>query len=253
MRDPGRLLSEGDTLEALLLRSLRNADPPETARDEVWRRIGAAAGVGAATFAAATPLAARLAAAAAATGTKAVAQSSGLAALKWIAVAATLAPAVGMGAHWVAISHNTVAQATSRTSSPQPVAVLETITPSRPRATEPVAEPVMVARDQPPSATSVVAAVRPGPAASSLDAESSLLKHAREKLENADPKGALDDVTLLAARFPRGELTQEREVVAIKALLAQGQRSLAATRTGDFLRSHPNSPYADALRQSIKP
>jgi hypothetical protein len=42
-------------------------------------------------------------------------------------------------------------------------------------------------------------------------------------------------------------------VVAIQALLAQNQRAAAATRAGDFLRVHPSSPYADSLRQALKP
>jgi hypothetical protein len=93
----------------------------------------------------------------------------------------------------------------------------------------------------------------PGLAASNLDAENALLRRAREKLQSGDPKAALDDVALLAARFPRGELAQEREVVAIQALLAQGQRAAASIRAADFLRLHPNSPYADSLRQTLKP
>jgi outer membrane protein assembly factor BamD (BamD/ComL family) len=90
-------------------------------------------------------------------------------------------------------------------------------------------------------------------AASHLDAESALLRHAREQLESGDAKGALDDTAAMASRFPRGELAQEREVVAIQALLALGQRAAAATRTTAFLRAHPSSPYADSLRQALKP
>jgi len=82
MKDPSRLLSQTGTLEAQLLEAVRDIDPPVHARDEVWRRLGVAAGAGAAALAVTTPLAARAVAGA---GTKALAQTGWLSAVKWIA------------------------------------------------------------------------------------------------------------------------------------------------------------------------
>jgi|HubBroStandDraft_2_1064218.scaffolds.fasta_scaffold138856_2 hypothetical protein len=245
MKDPSRLLSQTGSLEAQLLEAVRDAEPPAGAHDQVWKRLGVAAGAGAATVALTTPLAARAVAGA---GTKVLAQTGWLSAIKWIAVVGAIAPAAGVGVHWIIASRATASAPPSVALAPPPVA------PSR----EPVAaiaEPqpvvVMAPPEQAPSGANAIP--RRSPASSKLDAESALLRHAREKLQNGDAKGALDDVTLMATRFPRGELAQEREVVAIQALLAQNQRAAAATRAGDFLRVHPSSPYADSLRQALKP
>ncbi len=277
MKDPSRLLSQTGSLEAQLLEAVRDIDPPPNARDEVWRRLASsnaaidsgfkkvspfaawasrlsarrreravAAGAGAATWAAAAPLAAQTALGA---GTKALAQTGWLSAVKWVAVVGTLAPAAGIGVHWVVTSRLTAAVAPSLPSSPPPVASARA--PIAPLAPPAPTSAVLVAPDQAPSPPTL--APRRGPASSNLDAESTLLRSARERLENGDPKGSLDDIASMANRFPRGELAQEREVVAIQALLALGQHAAAATRTAAFLRTHPSSPYADSLRQALKP
>jgi hypothetical protein len=247
MKDPSRLLSQTGSLEAQLLEAVRDVDPPLAARNEVWRRMGVAAGAGAAALAATSPLAAR---AAAGTATKALAQSGWLSVVKWIAVVGTVAPAAGLGVHWVVASRR--GSAPSEVSSPLPVAGAPVVAPMKETSAR-----VALAPLEPAPTSAASAGVLPrhgaGPAASNLDAESALLRRAREKLESGDPKATLDEVALLAARFPRGELAQEREVVAIQALLALGQRAAAATRAADFLRLHPNSPYADSLRQTLKP
>jgi hypothetical protein len=53
MRDPGRFLSQAGSFEARLLGSLRTVEPPDSARDAIWRRVemltGAAALAGVAT------------------------------------------------------------------------------------------------------------------------------------------------------------------------------------------------------------
>jgi len=61
MKDPSRLLSQTGSLEAQLLEAVRDAEPPADAHDQVWKRLGVAAGAGAATLAVTTPLAARTA------------------------------------------------------------------------------------------------------------------------------------------------------------------------------------------------
>jgi hypothetical protein len=281
MKDPSRLLSHTGSVEAQLLDAVRDVDPPLAARDEVWRRMASssataadarskklspfaawaarlsakrrerrvAAGAGAATLASAAPLAARTVAGA---GTKAIAQLGWLSVVKWIAVVGTVAPAAGMGVHWVVASRNGSASR-EVVSTPRPVAGAPVVAPSMNETSARVALPPP--ESVPTSIATAGALPRHGSglAASNLDAESALLRRAREKLESGDPKAALDDVALLAARFPRGELAQEREVVAIQALLAQAQRAAAATRAADFFRLHPNSPYADSLRQALKP
>jgi hypothetical protein len=248
MKDPSRLLSQTGSLEADLLGALRDADPPAEARDEVWQRMGVATGAAAVGLAATAPLAARAAASA---GTKALTQTGWLSVIKWVAVVGTLAPAASVGVHWIVSSRPSVSP---QTAQPAPVPVLAVAPPSYPVAQVQEgpktvqATPEVVAIPSP-----AVGNVRRGPPASNLDAESGLLRRAREKLENGDPKGTLDDIAVLTARFPRGELGQEREVLAIQALRAEGQRAAAASRTADFLRLHPSSPYAGSLRQALTP
>jgi hypothetical protein len=245
MKDPSRLLSQTGSLEAQLLEAVRDAEPPADAHDQVWKRLGVAAGAGAVTLAVATPLAARTAVGA---GTKALAQTGWLSAVKWIAVVGTLAPAAGIGVHWVVASRLAATTAPSLAPSPRPVSLSQGPVAA---IAQPPAAVVTAAPDQEPPQPTLV--LRRGPASSNLDAESGLLRRARERLDNGDPKGALDDIALMASRFPRGELAQEREVVAIQALHAQGQRAAAAARTTAFLRAHPSSPYADSLRQALRP
>lgn len=277
MKDPSRLLAQKDTLEARLLEAVRDADPPAEARSEIWERLASssrtshssakgiwpftiwnrrvaagkreravAAGVGAATWAAAAPLAARTALGA---GTRTLVQAGWLSVIKWVAVIGTVAPAAGIGVHWVVTSRRASAPVSIQTPPLRPAA------PPEPLARVMQEPPKTVQASVETSPTASASPQRRGPSSplSSLDAESALLKRAREKFESGDAKGALDDVAVLASRFPRGELVQEREVVAIHALLSQGQRGAAAARTADFLRVHPNSPYADALRQALKP
>ncbi len=250
MKDPHRFLCQAGTVEARLLGSLNIVEPPDLARDAIWRRVEVV--TGAAALSGVATLGAKLAASGgsiAASFARAMA-GAWLPALKWIAVVATVAPTVGWGAHWAATARTMRVTAASPTSFPQAVPTHGEVATSQ----DPLPDPVNVAPDRPSGTVARgVLGARPSLATSNLDAESSLLKRAREKLENADARGALDDVTLLAARFPHGELTQEREVVAVKALLFQGNLSAAATRAASFLHSYPNSPYADALRQRLRP
>jgi hypothetical protein len=80
-----------------------------------------------------------------------------------------------------------------------------------------------------------------------LQAESSLLAAARARLASGDPKGALEEVAQLAAKFPRGSLTQERELVAIESLEALGPREPLRSRAQAFLDRFPRSPYIRRL------
>lgn len=255
MTDPRRLLSQTGTEEALLLGAVRAADPPPAAKDEVWRRIGLAAGAGIAV--AATPIVAEVAGS---TVAKAAAHAGWLSAVKWVVVVAALAPAAGVTARWLVTSRASVmsSRAIAPSSSPAAASVAGPDTAAGVVEAAPDNPPAVAVA--PPGLPERAAGVRGAfPAAprsaapSSLDAENGLLRRARARLEGGDANGALADVAALASRFPHGALAQEREVVAIQALLAQRQRSTAATRTADFLRVYPGSPYADALRRALDP
>jgi hypothetical protein len=74
------------------------------------------------------------------------------------------------------------------------------------------------------------------------ESEVRLLQRAQDALSGA-PDRALGLTREHAARFPAGVLTQEREVVAIQALLRLGRRDEARARAEGFVRAFPGSAH----------
>ncbi len=64
----------------------------------------------------------------------------------------------------------------------------------------------------------------------------------------AAASGLLEQARL---RFPQGVLRQERDALAIEALVQSGQRQLAIERAKTFFRSYPDSPHAARVRALI--
>ena len=77
-------------------------------------------------------------------------------------------------------------------------------------------------------------------------AEAALLGRAERALAS-DPTRALRLTEEHLSRFPRGVLTQEREFVAIQALLGLGRRSDAAARAAQFHAHFPGSAHLRRL------
>jgi hypothetical protein len=84
-------------------------------------------------------------------------------------------------------------------------------------------------------------------AASPLREEAELLLGARGVLRSGDCTGALEKLEGTRARFPDGALSQEREALAIEALVCAGRDVEAADRAAAFLREYPASPHANAV------
>ncbi len=103
------------------------------------------------------------------------------------------------------------------------------------------AAPAATAEDAP-------VAAEPAPAPSSAPAlsELGLLRSARAEL-GSSPAHALELVEQHESLFPASKLVQEREVVAIEALLKLGQRSAAEARAQAFERRYPGSAYRAKL------
>jgi hypothetical protein len=118
----------------------------------------------------------------------------------------------------------------------------------------PSASPSMrtVAPSDLPSAAAVVAgpasftaSPRPG---SDLEAERALLDVARTALgrgEGAHSLGACDEH---ARRFPRGALGEEREAIAVQALVLEHREGEAKARAERFRKTHPRSILLPAVR-----
>lgn len=85
---------------------------------------------------------------------------------------------------------------------------------------------------------------KPTPPAQPSEAE--LLEQARAALKSA-PGRALQRANEHAARFPRGVLVQEREVLAIQALRGLGRDAEADRRAEAFAKAFPGSAFARKL------
>lgn len=81
-----------------------------------------------------------------------------------------------------------------------------------------------------------------------LASERALLDRAREQLVVGQPARALEMVESHRARFASGSLAEEREALAIIALIKQGARDQAAERAAQFKTTYPNS----FLRKTIE-
>jgi hypothetical protein len=73
--------------------------------------------------------------------------------------------------------------------------------------------------------------------------EIELLRQAQDALSSS-PAQSLALCSDHARRFPRGMLGQEREVIAIDALLRSGRRAEAEARAAQFVKAFPGSAHA---------
>ena len=77
--------------------------------------------------------------------------------------------------------------------------------------------------------------------------ELALLEEAHRKL-TTDPRRTLEVAETHLRLFPRGQYEQEREVLAIEALLALHRGARATARATRFLARHPESSHARRIR-----
>jgi hypothetical protein len=86
---------------------------------------------------------------------------------------------------------------------------------------------------------------------SDLAAERQLLDVARHALERQDGAAALTAVTDHERRFPSGILVQEREAMAVRALVIVGRTSEARSRATRFRARFPNSLLLPAVESAV--
>lgn len=91
----------------------------------------------------------------------------------------------------------------------------------------------------------------PSPSAADAPTEIELLRDARWALRQA-PARALDFTDQHARLYPQGKLTQERELIAITALVALGRRTAALSRGTAFERAFPASPYRKQVGELLQ-
>ncbi len=105
--------------------------------------------------------------------------------------------------------------------APEPVAVPE----PKPRAPEPVQRPV------------------------DRSAERAILERARSALARREFQLTMDAVTEHRRKFPSSQLSEERDMLEIVALTAQGQVAPVKAKVDDFERRYPQSPNLPSLRK----
>jgi hypothetical protein len=111
----------------------------------------------------------------------------------------------------------------------------------------------------PPPATARVAVVRDGKeepsrsadGARGLAAERAILDVARAALARGEGAPAIEAVRRHEREFPDGVLVEEREAIAVRALVAQGRRDEARARAAEFRRRFPNSVSLHAVNAAV--
>jgi hypothetical protein len=81
--------------------------------------------------------------------------------------------------------------------------------------------------------------------------ELEVLRDARLALRPS-PAHALELTDEHRRLYPRGTMTQERELIAISALVALGRRAAALSRAESFERQYPGSPYRKQLGDLLR-
>jgi hypothetical protein len=109
-----------------------------------------------------------------------------------------------------------------------------------------------------PSASLAATISSPLPVATShgrdtdLSGERTLVDRARAALARGDPPSALDAIAKHQTAFPRGQLAEEREALAVQALVAAGRVQEAADRAGRFRKAYPTSVFLPVVDEALR-
>ncbi len=246
MSDPTRLIDEAgeeDEGASALERDLLRAGRPTLAaraRDEVWLGLSAQLAAPLAPVGKGPVVVAKTAAGAKVVGSVAAAVKG-----------AIVVAALGGGA---VVGYRALGRAAPATiAAPAPSAVSPPPAPP-PEPIVPSSAPVLAPREQRPRPMAFVAdASSHRPPASRLAAEGRVVLEARQALRDGQPDETLRRLEAARVEFGDGALAQEREALMIEALARVGRRDEAHARAAAFLRAHPESPHAAAVRSFAAP
>lgn len=229
MSDPERLLSSSGgqhQLERAVLDSLRVVSVPAQAKGVVWGALSATVAEGGA-----------LACATAGTASVWRGALKFLVSPKALVAVPVVVAALGAGA-----LHQ-------QRSQPAPVAPVPTAVLPQPA---PVG-PAQATEARPADAVVPDTAERSAPVVvrDRLRHESALLTRARAELRSGNPRAAQATLVRMQREFPVGALHQERDVLAIEALAAEGNAEAAARGARAFITAHPESPHASTLQRFL--
>ena len=170
------------------------------------------------------------------------------AALKgWIAAATLTA---GGGALWALNEAEPTAERPAKAPVETPTAQLPTARPEPTPA--PIIEPAPIqAAEQVDEPQPKAARPTPTRRARPKPQEPQILAAAIQALKGGDPKAALRALDRHRRLYPRGAQIEERERLAIKALLALGRVKAARHRLADFKARYPRALNLDRLEASV--
>jgi hypothetical protein len=162
-----------------------------------------------------------------------------------VAAGAFVAGAVAGAAGYAALQAPPPARIVYVDRAAPPVQVAASVGPTD---LPPVAAPLPSAAPTDRPATRASSA---GGASSSISAERVLLDDARAAVASGDAARALSLVDEHARRFPRAQLWEEREALAIQALVHARRYDEARARGARFRASAPNSLFLPAIDASL--
>jgi hypothetical protein len=143
------------------------------------------------------------------------------------------------------------AQAPVAPSAPVTTIVIPSVSAPAPESTAAVPVGELPSAPVPTVAKSVKPASEPVPSARGLAAERALLDIARSDLARGEASAALDAAERHRREYPDGALVEEREAIAIKALVALGRKDEAAQRLAHLEKTHPNSMVLRAAKKAV--
>jgi hypothetical protein len=229
MTDPKQWIDPASKISAemrALLRAARTELPEDQRVEEIGSRVGP--GLGAPTVGSPTP-----GPTVGAAGAGAASAGIKLATAVKVAIVAVVTVGTTAGAYVETRAARPVGAAIVPADVPRPRRLQPA--PPLPAPIEPTVEPVPVA----PTATAAPAATA---SAHADENEISILEDSEDALQS-NPGRALAQVERHAARYPHGALAQEREVIAIEALLRLGRSDEAHLRAARFERDYPRSAH----------
>jgi outer membrane protein assembly factor BamD (BamD/ComL family) len=100
-----------------------------------------------------------------------------------------------------------------------------------------------------PASSAPVAVQQPSSNKPALS-EVELLRRARAAL-SAHPREAFEITQEHRALYPSGMFAQERDALAIEALMRTGDTNAARELAAQFVRAHPNSAHAHRFRETL--
>ncbi|WP_437817732.1 hypothetical protein [Sorangium sp. So ce1078] len=81
--------------------------------------------------------------------------------------------------------------------------------------------------------------------------ESNLVDQSRAALTQDDPGAALAALDRHQTDFPKGRLAEEREYIAIRALMRLGRADEARARAAAFFARYPSSSFTESVRRMV--